>query len=70
MAEKVDLGDRLTFLEHFMLFDRDGIGYLTSLDGSKSPTPDVFTDPVLNGIDWDPALELGNKWFDRFAAAP
>ena len=71
IVEKVDLGERFTFLEHFMLLDRDGVAYLTSMGGGagNSPMPDMFGDANLNGIDWNPALELGNKWFDRLAAA-
>ncbi|HEV3440712.1 MAG TPA: hypothetical protein VG122_25375 [Gemmata sp.] len=66
-ADKVELCDRFTMLEHIMLIDKQGMWHLNP-DGDDK-TPNVFGELVLNGIDWDSALESINQRHDRMAAA-
>ncbi len=69
----VDLGEKITTAERFMLLDSimqidaRGIAYLTngSIDAFKKIP---LREDDANGIDWDPALEKVNRWFDRLAA--
>jgi hypothetical protein len=69
-AEKVDLCERFTLLEDIMLIDRQGTSFLTHMGGegaARGIAP--FGDEALSGIDWNPALESANKWFDHILAA-
>jgi hypothetical protein len=66
MADKVDLGERFVFLDCVMLIRRHGIQYLDAL--AKGGTPKAAPRP-LDGIDWEPALRNGNRWYDRMAVA-
>jgi hypothetical protein len=53
-------------LDQIMQVDKHGSEHLSSTQhGATNP----FVDLVLDGIDWDPALENVNKWFDRMADA-
>jgi hypothetical protein len=60
MADKVDLAERLIYLDSFVFVDR-GFRKRTSV----FPTSWLRTQT----IDWGPALRNGNAWFDRLAAA-
>jgi hypothetical protein len=71
--------ERLVFLSMIMMLDREGARPLnllwnfprgSSLLGLEEPRPKVtFSERVLQGIDWDPALRTGNRLYDRLAAA-
>ncbi|HMF18782.1 MAG TPA: hypothetical protein VKE98_16365, partial [Gemmataceae bacterium] len=69
IVEKVDLGERFMFLDSVMMLDRRGIGYLEGLSGGKSKGANVFAEGILRGIDWDPALQSANRWYDRLSLA-
>jgi len=70
MSDKVDLCERFVFLESVMLLDRHGIRYLEGLSGTTGPqNPDPEVKRALHGTDWDPALRIGNRWYNRLAAA-
>ena len=68
-ADKVDLAERFSFLDIVMMVDRGGLDYLEGLSGGPPKEPNPLMKHVLHGIDWDPALRLANRWFDRMAAA-
>ncbi|HEV3257927.1 MAG TPA: hypothetical protein VG013_13660, partial [Gemmataceae bacterium] len=69
-ADKVDLGERFFFLDNVMMMDRYGIQHLENLsDGGGSKGSNPLADRALTGIDWDPALQTANRWYDRLAAA-
>jgi hypothetical protein len=67
-AEKIDLCERFVFLDRIMLIDKNGLEFLTGPEG-KTNTPNPFGEFALDGINWDPALETANLWFDRMANA-
>jgi hypothetical protein len=66
-AEKVELSERFTMHELIMLIDKHGLDRLNPDGGGK--TQNLFGEMVLDGINWDPALENVNRWYDRMAAA-
>src|SRR5439155_12227607 len=68
VADKVDLAERFVFLDHIMMIDRQGVGFL-GVGGVVPHVPDELAERVLNGIDWDPALRSANSWYDRLTAA-
>jgi hypothetical protein len=74
VVDKMELADRITFLEAVMGVARYGANYFEGLTSTTSPKPsqtsrDPALDRVLEKTDWDPALEGANRWFDRIAAA-
>jgi hypothetical protein len=70
VADNVDLGERLFFLDSLMMIDRHGMRYLEGLTAvGKAKEANPMGDLLLKGIDWDPALQNGNKLYDRMAAA-
>jgi hypothetical protein len=69
VADKVDLGDRFMFLDSVLMIDRHGLAFLEGLSGGKPKGPDFLDDLILKGMDWDPALEIANRWYDRTVAA-
>jgi hypothetical protein len=62
LADKVDLLERLEFLEVLLMIDRQGPKVLEEFNG-------VLDEKILEGIDWDAAMRFGNDWFDRLTAA-
>jgi hypothetical protein len=64
VADKLDLGERFTFLDIVAQVRRQGISYLQSMGGAGP----IGFDWVLDDVDWTPAVENANKWFDRLAA--
>ncbi len=63
MADKIDLGERLMFIDSLQLIRRGG-----GFDGAnKKPTAEELK--ALDMIDWEPALRTGNAQYDRMAAA-
>lgn len=69
VVEKIDLCERFAFLDHVMQTDRQGLAYLTGMGEDGEVAGRLVEDGMLSGIDWDPALEAANLWFDRIAAA-
>jgi hypothetical protein len=70
VADKVDFGERLFFLDTVMMINRYGIEYLEGTSEGKLPKalgPQAMA--VLANVDWDPALRNANRWYDRLAAA-
>jgi hypothetical protein len=76
LAEKVNLGDRFMFLDIVMQVDRRGLQFLKDLSDDRAGQPATFLERIqegfaqrmLDGIDWDPALETANRWFERAVA--
>lgn len=68
-ADKVDLCERFGYLEALLMIDRYGPAYLQGLAGSRPSEPNALMKIAMKGIDWDPALALGNQWFDRMVTA-
>jgi hypothetical protein len=70
MADKIDLAERLSFLDALQLVRRGGTGMMEGLAGGAAPKkPDPKELAALDKIDWAPAFRNGNIWYDRLAAA-
>jgi hypothetical protein len=71
MADKVNLYQRFEFLNSVMIIDHDGIKILEGLTavGKDKQETNPLADLILEGIDWDPAMRNGNRWYDRLVAA-
>lgn len=68
-ATKIDLGERLMFLDSLQLVRRGGFEMLDGLSSGRPSKPDPEEEKALALIDWEPALRLGNDWFNRFYLA-
>lgn len=76
-VEKVDFYERLQFVDCIMMIDRSGVKHLEALiaNGVKPNNPldkdtaEKMNARIISNIDWDPALQNANRWFDRMAAA-
>jgi hypothetical protein len=61
MADKVDVVDRVIYLDSVRMLAQGGAKFLEALGGGALPW--------AGEIDYTPALKLGNEWFDRLTAA-
>src|SRR5262249_10614624 len=69
VADKVDLTERLVFLDIVMMVARSGVHTLEDLGGGRAPKPaDPQVERFWRDTGWDPALRLANRWYDRLAA--
>src|SRR5207248_1185726 len=64
-ADRIDLGERLFFLNHALESSREAIRTYDNLSDEERKKVE---DPDFIEANWDPALRQANKWFDRFAA--
>ncbi|HEY7314747.1 MAG TPA: hypothetical protein VH643_35695 [Gemmataceae bacterium] len=69
MAEKINLGERFMGLDSFMLIARGGLGALEGLSGGSPKEENQMMKYTMDGINWDPALRLANRTYDRMVAA-
>jgi hypothetical protein len=70
LADKIDLGERLMFLDGVQMVRRGGLGMLEALSGGPAAQkPDAKEQEALAAIDWEPALRNGNRWYDRLVVA-
>jgi hypothetical protein len=68
VADRVDQAERFTFLESVSRVDRYGVRALEELEGGKGGGfPEM--ERALRGVDWDPALRTGNRWYGLLVAA-
>jgi hypothetical protein len=73
MADKLDQGERLMYMDSVCWLAREGASKIKDL-ASLSTAPAGAADGIANLIggalfDWDVPLRIGNKWYDRFVAA-
>ncbi len=68
VADKIDSSERFSLLDQYKQLDLQGVAYLTAMTDGQPAAPPAFGDNDLAGIDWNPALESVNKWFDRMSA--
>jgi hypothetical protein len=69
MAKIVELGERFMVLDSVMNIHRYGIDFIQGIVGEELSMKTVLSyEIMLDGIDWDPALQNINRWFDRMAA--
>ncbi len=69
VADQLDLFERFMFLEMFLRVDRKGLGAIDNGSGISSNLLGDLNDAMLQGVDWDLALESANHWFDRIISA-
>jgi hypothetical protein len=69
IAEKINLGERFMGLDCFMLIARGGPGTLELLNGGSAKSMNPLMEHALDGVNWDPALRLANRTYDRMVAA-
>jgi hypothetical protein len=69
IADKVDFGERIIFLDNVMMIGRYGMRYLDALADGPPKEPDPVTEAGLTNIEWDLGLQSANHWYDRLAAA-
>jgi hypothetical protein len=67
MADKIDLAERLMYLDSLQQIRRGGVSVLERGGQPNKPTPEELQ--ALERIDWEPALRNGNASYDRLAAA-
>jgi hypothetical protein len=69
VADKFDLTERFTFLQTVVLLNRYGPENVEDIRYGRPPEhSNSRSQRALAWIDWDPALETGNRWFDRAVA--
>jgi hypothetical protein len=66
VADKVDLAERFLYLDSIMNLDREGV---RSIMAELKLDPNALPQNIPELIDWDLALKIGNKWYDRMGAA-
>jgi len=70
LADTIDLGERLFYLDCVQFFRRGGLRSLENLEGNWLPTkPTPKEKQALAAIDWEPALRTANRWYDRNVTA-
>jgi hypothetical protein len=71
LADRIDMGDRLRFLDVVCVLDRKGPAALQQLFGETSLTAEESSlQKAVSELlfDWNEPLRMGNEWFDREAA--
>jgi peroxiredoxin len=66
VGQRVDLAERMIFLDLTLIVARDGLAAISRLTGKQIPQGLAN---VTASIEWDGALRAGNEWYDRLAAA-
>jgi hypothetical protein len=85
MADKIDIGERFTYLDNVSSFSRDGVASLAGfliipddMPGLKEFSPSNGLEKTIKSliryghntaVDWDLVLRMGNSWYDRIAEA-
>jgi hypothetical protein len=71
LESKLDLSERVTFLELTQAIHRDGLQVLQNLDNEniKRQPPDETDDLLRASVDWEVPFKAFHRWFDRFKAA-
>jgi hypothetical protein len=70
LADTIDVGERIMFLDIFQSVRRGGVRVLEGISGGapKRP-PNPIEQIALQTIDWEPGLRSSNRWYDRLVAA-
>jgi hypothetical protein len=68
MASIVGFGERFMSLDVVINLDRYGMAFAEEVTGKELKDTSPAYQTLLDGIDWDPALQNFNFWFDRMAA--
>jgi hypothetical protein len=75
IADQMDFGERLCFLDTVMMINRHGVKYLDRFFPTVLSTPESLkevaalkkrlAETILPTMDWDPVLEHANRWSNR-----
>jgi len=67
----INAAERFMYLDTVLMINRWGLQYLEELHPifGRAEKPHPLLKPLSEAIDWDPALSLGNQWFDRSVTA-
>jgi hypothetical protein len=69
MADKIDVGERHMYHDSLELVRSGGVGMLEGFADGKVKKPTEEELKALAMIDWAPARKIGDKFYDRLAAA-
>jgi hypothetical protein len=69
LADKLDLGERFSFLDSVSGLDRLVTDEIKSVIQEASKDPSFPAAAKLAAIDFEPALRSGNRWYNRLVAA-
>jgi hypothetical protein len=70
MADKIDVTERIEFLDSIQVVRRGGFKYLEDLAGRGQPREvEAKEQLALDTLDWAPAMRNGNRWYDRMVTA-
>jgi hypothetical protein len=69
VAGKVDLEVRFTYLDSLQSLLRGGVTAIPGLTDAPNEVDLQEQKRILEKIDWSPAFQEGNKWYDRMVAA-
>src|SRR5262249_44354624 len=69
LADRLDLSERVTYLDCVQLSPRGGVTQLEALSGGRMEKPTPAELRGLARIDWEPALKDGNAMYDRMVTA-
>jgi hypothetical protein len=67
-ADKIELTERLVYIDLVQLVRRRGVGVLEEVSLGRSKQPRLEDVRVVEQIDWGPALRSGNRWYNRIVA--
>jgi hypothetical protein len=67
-ADKVESCERFFMLDSIQQIGRQGADFLAKMSNRPPEELDSWR-AALENVDWDPALRLANRWFDRLTAA-
>lgn len=66
LADSIDTGERIMFLDVTQLVARDGLKRLAMLTGESTGTARSILDRLMkSSVDWNETLIVGNEWYDR-----
>ena len=68
MADAIDQGERLMFLDCAQLVAKRGLTALKGITGDSSPTPPFVSRLLHSSIDWNETMIVGNQWYDHCVA--
>ncbi len=69
LADKLDVAERIIFLDAFQSIRRGGDGALEMIPGGSGKKPSQVELEALGKIDWEPGLREANRWYDRIVTA-
>lgn len=69
MTGKIDVAERFAFLDMTQMLARNGADGLNDIVWQIIDFDKLFATPLAVSVDWNTVLRIGNRWYDRLAAA-